>query len=132
VNRRAAAIVVDKGAVLLVHRIKESQEYWVLPGGSVETDESVEAACRREVREETGLSIYIIKHVQTLYNRGRREDYYLVRPEGGELKLGGPELSRCSPTNQYLLEWTDCDVFRKIDFQPMQLKTTIIEQLNEG
>jgi ADP-ribose pyrophosphatase YjhB (NUDIX family) len=56
-RHRAAAIIIDKESLLLLHRIKEDREYWVLPGSSVEAGESDKAACHREVREETGLII---------------------------------------------------------------------------
>lgn len=131
-NRRAAAITIDKQQVLLVHRIKENREYWVLPGGSVEHGESVESACHREVKEETGLSICILRHLETLDNAGRTEDYFLARRTGGELRLGEPERSRCTPTNQYLLEWVDQSTFHRINFQPDELKAVIAEQLAPG
>jgi 8-oxo-dGTP pyrophosphatase MutT (NUDIX family) len=43
----------DLGRVLLVNPTYKDE--WLLPGGSVEADESPHAACRREVVEETGL-----------------------------------------------------------------------------
>jgi 8-oxo-dGTP diphosphatase len=131
-NQRAAAITIEKQRVLLVHRIKEEREYWVLPGGSVELGESVEEACHREVMEETGLTVCILRHVLALENAGRREDYFLAHPTGGTLRLGEPERSRRSPTNQYLLEWVDRFVLDQINFQPEELRDTIAEQLAAG
>lgn len=53
-----AAILVRDGKVLLVQRGHPPAEgLWTLPGGGVETGESVRAALIREVREETGLSV---------------------------------------------------------------------------
>ena len=127
-NQRAAAIIIDNRHVLLVHRLKNDQEYWVLPGGSVEVGESSEIACRREVKEETGLSIRILEQVHTRDNAGRRECYFLAHPTGGELQLGEPERSRCSSTNQYQLEWVEIDTLDLIALRPEELRRTIAEQ----
>ena len=40
---RSAAIIVVDGRVLLIHRIRDGHEHWVLPGGSPEPGESAEA-----------------------------------------------------------------------------------------
>ena len=46
------------GRVLLVRRGRPpAQGQWSVPGGKVEWGESVAAACRREVREETGIEV---------------------------------------------------------------------------
>ncbi|WP_440940496.1 NUDIX hydrolase [Immundisolibacter sp.] len=46
------------GRVLLVQRGRPpAQGQWSVPGGKVEWGESVAAACRREVREETGIDV---------------------------------------------------------------------------
>jgi ADP-ribose pyrophosphatase YjhB (NUDIX family) len=55
-RKRMAAMALfhdDLGRVLLVN--PTYMDEWLLPGGSVEADESPHAACRREVVEETGL-----------------------------------------------------------------------------
>lgn len=54
------AIVLEKGALLLVKRNREpALGLWSLPGGRVEWGESLREACAREVREEAGIDVEI-------------------------------------------------------------------------
>jgi 8-oxo-dGTP diphosphatase len=57
VELRCSAIVVRKRTVLLVHRVGNGANDWVLPGGTPRPGESMAACARREVREETGLYV---------------------------------------------------------------------------
>ncbi len=53
------AIVLTKqpAKILLIKRKKDPfAGMWALPGGFIEMDETLEQACRRELKEETGLT----------------------------------------------------------------------------
>ena len=52
------ALIFEGDEILLVERGREPLKgYWSLPGGVLETGESLKDGIRREVREETGLEI---------------------------------------------------------------------------
>ena len=64
----ARAIIIENGKLLVIRRDKENTQYYTLPGGVIDANETAEVALRREVVEETGLHItsarlvYIEKH----------------------------------------------------------------------
>ena len=69
------AVVLGDGKVLLVRRANPPRRgEWSLPGGAQETGETVFEAARREVREETGLTIEILGLVDVVDSIHRDED----------------------------------------------------------
>ncbi len=86
-----AGIVFDEAErVLLIRRAKPpAQGLWHVPGGRLEAGESLVAACRREVREETGLDITVDRLMAVVERREAGFHYvildFLGRPaEGSE------------------------------------------------
>jgi 8-oxo-dGTP diphosphatase len=67
------AVVIHEGRVLLIRRGKEPlRGRWVVPGGTVELGETLEAAIVREVQEETGL-VVVPREVVTVFDRIERD-----------------------------------------------------------
>ena len=78
------AIVIRRGKVLLVERGKEPLKgWWSLPGGVLETGETLVEGVKREIREETGLEI-APRQVVEIFERimrdaeGRPEYHYVL------------------------------------------------------
>ena len=62
----------DTLKVLLIQRqLPPYQDQWALPGGFVHMDESLEAAARRELQEETGLQGVFLEQLYTFGDTGR-------------------------------------------------------------
>ena len=73
-------VVVKNSSVLLVRRGQEpSKGLWSVPGGLVELGETIEDAARREVTEETGISIKIKKLLDAADN--------IVRDDQGKIRF---------------------------------------------
>lgn len=104
---RGAAVIVQDGKILLIHRIKPGRDYFVLPGGGVEEGETVEEATVREVKEETSLDAVLGRRLWVEHDAldGRDHYVYLVSDFSGEVQLGGEEQALHSESNQYILEW---------------------------
>ena len=78
------AVILDGDRVLLVQRGQEPLKgEWSLPGGAVETGETLDAALVREVREETCLEVVVGPVVEVLDSirrdaEGRAEYHYII------------------------------------------------------
>lgn len=92
-------IITDREKFLLV---REDDGKWRLPGGKVEPGEPIEDACTREVKEETGLDVEIVKAAaisighRSSPKAGKMQAIFttfVCRPVGGTLKSMDTKIS---------------------------------------
>jgi 8-oxo-dGTP diphosphatase len=96
-----AIIPYDENKILLIKRnTKPFKGYWALPGGRMDLGETIEQTIVREVKEETGLDVAIMRKIGEYVEKGLKDEveyeYYptcfLVKPVAGELKKQDSEI----------------------------------------
>ena len=122
-------VVFEKEQVILIKRGQPPEENtWSLPGGLVEIGEPLVEACRREVKEETGLDINC-KDALTIFDRielddkGRVKYHYVIidfwgEAVGGLLKAGS-DVSDARAVNVY-------------DFDGLDITNAVRETINKA
>ena len=98
-HRQCVLLAGRRGPILIVERGREPLKgYWSLPGGLVETGETLEQALKREILEETGLEVKLV-HMFEVFERimrdpqGQAEYHYVLmdyvcKVVGGDLRAG--------------------------------------------
>jgi 8-oxo-dGTP pyrophosphatase MutT (NUDIX family) len=83
IERVRAVLVTESDSALMIKRIRTGMPpYWVLPGGHVDPDDpSLEAALRREIREELAGEIEVLSLVHIERSEDERQLFYLGRIE---------------------------------------------------
>ena len=101
-GRTATAVIpFPPDKILLIKRCTSPfKGYWALPGGRVDLGETVEQTIVREVKEETGLDVAVVRKIGEYHEQGVQDgeeyDYYpacfLVKTLGGETKKQESEI----------------------------------------
>ena len=101
-GKTATAIIPFKeNKILLIKRNTiPFKGYWGLPGGRMDPGETIEQTVVREVKEETGLDVEIVRKIGEYVEKGINDDvdyeYYptcfLVKRVGGEIKRQESEI----------------------------------------
>lgn len=130
-NIRAAGLIVH-GNKLLLHKNLNSK-HCCLPGGRVEIGESSDKTVKREILEEMGKELEIVKYVSTIENFFEKdgykyhEIYFLYRIEFKEEK--DKEINYTLPNvegKEYLkYEWVDIDKIEECNILPRCLKDVL-------
>lgn len=61
VELAGCVILDDYNRMLLLHRSTEELTHWELPGGKLEENETAETAALREIKEELGVDVRLVK-----------------------------------------------------------------------
>ncbi|WP_168412938.1 NUDIX hydrolase [Bacillus salacetis] len=92
----AAAICVNEKREVLVVRSADT-EIWSVPSGGMEEGEAPEECCIREVAEETGCQVKIVKKLQVkqtvIQGIEVTTHYFQVKKTGGRLEVNDPDFN---------------------------------------
>jgi len=95
---RALAILIENDTIALIERHRAGRHYFTFPGGGVDGGETVEQAAVREMEEETGLKVRVLRKVAEIWFHGNRQEYFLVGRIDGAFGTGtGEEYHRKPP-----------------------------------
>jgi len=125
------ALIINDGKILAIHRKNYGQEYWVLPGGGWEENETQEEGVAREVWEETSLKVEVIRPVFSLYVKDDGQKLvYLCKYSRGEPKLGDfNEKKTMTPDGNQLYEpvWVNINELPSIKLYTLEFRDWFLE-----
>lgn len=134
---RAAGILIEDDAILLV-RVKDfTGEYWIPPGGGMEPEDRSSKACLiREFREEAGLEvevgelICVREFLETHTKRYHAEFFYRI-----ESYQGVPHTENLTGLNdeEYIqaVEWVPISDLAARRLYPKELRDKLLSLLSE-
>ncbi len=131
----ARAIVIRDGFILLIYRLKNGKEYFVLPGGGIEMNETSEQAVLREVKEEAGITIKPEKLIYELIeSSGAKQDFWLCFYIEGEPNLSQDSIEKQieSEVNVYRPQWFDLKKINEIILLPPLIKEALVCDIKAG
>lgn len=91
VRTRATAILIQNDVIALIERHREGRHYFTFPGGGLDAGETPQQAVVREVREELGVQVRVLRQVAKVWFRGNPQFFFLVEQVGGEFGTGTGE-----------------------------------------
>ena len=143
VRTRVAGIIFINGKIALMHRkdvLKrpEMPEYYTIPGGGLEEGETEEEGTKREIKEEFGIEVRIVKKLYEMKSTkfNQKELYYLCEYVSGKFGTGqGPEFSndpKYKDSGKYIPELVEKENIKNINLLPLEIKKKIITDIENG
>ena len=123
------ALIFEQDRILMAERGGEPLKgWWSIPGGLVETGESLDAAIRREVREETGLNVQPLGVIEIFErimrdSEGAAEYHYVLIDYICRVKSG----TACAGDDVSRVEWV-----RQADLQQLRITEGTLAVIEKG
>ena len=124
--RTSAKAVIIRGGKLLAIKLGDGMEEWyILPGGGQDSEETLPEAVEREVREETGLAVkcrdllFVIEGVHG-------EDFHRVDLVFSCDYLGEASGDRHGDTNQIGFDWLEISKLNTLPLYPSKQRRAIM------
>lgn len=140
---RVAGVIPMDGGIALMHRkdVKKRddfQEYYTFPGGGLEEGETLEEGTIREIKEEFGIDVKVIKKLYEMESErfNQKEYFFLCEYVGGEFGTGdGPEFNndpKYIDSGKFIPEIIKIEDIEKILLLPTVIKEKLVEDIKRG
>ena len=139
---RVAGIIFMDGGIALMHRVgvlkrKDIQEYYTFPGGGLEEGETLEEGTIREIKEEFGIEVKVVKKLYEMESEkfSQKEYFFLCEYVSGKFGTGeGPEFSnnpKYVDSGKYLPEIIKVEDIKNIPLLPPEIKEKLVRDIEE-
>ena len=140
---RVAGIVPMEDGFAFMHRVgvmkrKDYQEYYTFPGGGLEEGETPEEGTVREIKEEFGINVKVIKKLYEMQSEkfNQKEIFFLCEYSDGEFGTGdGPEFNndpKYIESGKYLPEIIKREEVKDLLLLPFEIKDKFVKDIEEG
>lgn len=140
---RVAGIVKINDGYAFMHRRnvikrKDFQEYYAFSGGGLEEGETLEDGVIREIKEEFGINVKVIKKLYEMKSEkfNQKEYFFLCEYIDGEFGTGdGPEFNndpKYIESGEYLPEIIKKDDIENLLLFPPEIKEKFVEDLKNN
>lgn len=139
---RVAGILPIENGFAFMHRVGVKNhpigDYYTFPGGGREGNETLEDGTKREIKEEFGIDVEVVKQLYSLENGevNKKEYFYLCKYIDGEFGTGdGPEFSndpKYADRGQYIPEIIDRKDVEKITLLPTEIRDKFVKDVKNN
>ena len=139
---RVAGIVSMNDGFVFMHRKnvirnKDYQEYYTFPGGHLEEGETLEEGVIREIKEEFGIHVKVVRKLYELENNklNMKEYFFLCEYVDGEVGTGDGEEFSNNPaykdSGEYIPEIVKREDISDLVLLPLEIKEKFVQDLQE-
>jgi ADP-ribose pyrophosphatase YjhB (NUDIX family) len=126
----AGICINDNGLILMVLQGKpDEKKVWSVPSGGLEKNESIEECCVREIREETGYEVKILKPLfikeGMSYKISVEVHYFEVVVIGGQAQIQDPDQLI------YEIAWKSVDEISDLELSFPEDRDVLINMINK-
>ena len=140
---RVAGIVPINDGFAFMHRAdvikrKDFQNYYTFPGGGLEKGETLEEGTIREIKEEFGINVKIIRKLYEMNSEkfDQKEYFFLCEYIDGEFGTGtGPEFSndpKYKDSGKYIPEIVKREEVKNLLLLLQEIKDDFVKDIENG
>ena len=122
----AKAVVIQEGKLLAIKLNDGKEEWYILPGGGQESQETLPETVKREVREETGIHV-ACKDLLFVIEGVHGEDFHRMDLVFScECSGAVSDAALHCDRNQVGIDWLDISQLNKLPLYPSKLRRAIM------